>query len=189
SINEKWFIEQTMKYPGVTRVCTDAGCEGCCDPAHITLYPFFEGVYGDVATAPYGVPPRDVIDEMQHWMFGENNGKGEGIAPVGLTGHYQCATPAHLNFVGHCFRGCKNIAVDRITDALRAYIRGMYCVGAKMCKEHLKSVIYTAAGEPCFSGVTFGWDQGVRRQDQAYIVLECGALPVLNAVTVSDEAQ
>jgi hypothetical protein len=30
--NEQWFVEQTSKYPGVTRVCTDA-CHGCCAPS------------------------------------------------------------------------------------------------------------------------------------------------------------
>jgi len=186
STNEQWYLEQTAKYPGVTRACTDK-CEGCCDPAHIEIYPFFEGVYGTVEEEPYGIPPPEVIDEMNLWMFGQDNGKGQGIAPVGITGHYLCATPVKMNVVAHCFRGCKSIAVDRITDALRTYIRGVYCVGSKMCKEHLRSVIYTAVGEPCFSGVTFTFDQGLRREDAAFLVLECGAYPVLGEVTVSNE--
>lgn len=187
STNEKWYIEQTAKYPGVTRACTDQ-CEGCCDPAHIEVYPFFEGVYGDVAIAPYGIPPAEVIEEMNFWMFGQDNGKGQGVAPVGITGHYSCATPAHMTVVAHCFRGCKNMAVDRISDALRAYLRGMYCVGSKMCKEHLRSVIHTAVGEPCFSTVDFTFDVGLRREDAAYLVLDCGAYPVLGEVHVVDEA-
>jgi len=189
STNEAWYIEQTMKYPGVTRVCHD-DCEGCCDPAHITLYPFFEGVYGDVATAPYGIPPAEVIEDMNHWMFGENNGKGEGIAPVGITGKFACPTPVKVNITVHCFRGCKNIAVDRISDALRTYIRGVYCVGSKMCKGHLLSVAHTAVGEPCFSGASYTFDpaEGLRREDAAYLVLDCATLPILGDVILSDEA-
>jgi len=183
--NEKWYIQQTLYYPGVTRACTDE-CEGCCDPGYIIIYPFMEGVYGDATTAPYGVPPGEVLDEMNGWMFGRNSGKGEGLAPVGIGGHYACATPARMNIVGHCFRGCSAIAIDRIIKALNTYIRIMFCVGSKICKEHIRSAIYTAVGDPCFSGVTITFDppEAVRREDDAYIVLECGNFPVLGDVSV-----
>jgi len=189
STNEAWYIQQTMTYPGVTRACTDQ-CEGCCDPTNIVIYPFFEGVYGDVTTEPYGVPNLDVIEEMTRWMFGENIGKGEGLAPVGITGRYACAKPVKINVVGHCFRGCSNIAQDRATLALQTYLRGLFCVGSRMCTEHLKSVVYSAVGEPCFSNVSFSFDppQGIRRQDAAYIYIECGYFPVLGEFTVSNEA-
>jgi len=187
STNERWYITQSIAYPGVSCVCTDV-CEGCCDPAHIELYPFMEGVYGDATTPPYGVPPPEVIDEMNRWMFGGENGKGQGIAPVGITGHYLCAKPARINMIGHCFRGCANVTQERVVKALNTYIRTMYCVGSKLCKEHLRSVIYTAAGEPCFSGVTFQVEEGLRREDQAYLVIDCGFLPVLGEFKVSDEA-
>jgi len=187
STNQQWYIAQTMSYPGVTRACLDE-CEGCCDPTHLVVYPFFEGVYGDATTPPYGVPPQEVIDEMNHWMWGLNNGKGEGLAPVGAQGHYECATPVKINVVGHCFRGCDNIAVSNIVSALNAYIRDNYCVGSPICKEHIKSTIYRAVGEPCFAGVTFTFDppQGIRRQDDAYIIVECGYLPVLGDVSVTE---
>src|SRR5262245_2548387 len=47
STNLAWYVQQAMTYPGVTRVCTEE-CDTCCDPSVIVLYPFFEGVYGDV---------------------------------------------------------------------------------------------------------------------------------------------
>ena len=190
STNERWYITQSLLYPGVTRACTDE-CEGCCDPAHIEIYPFMEGVYGDAVTAPYGIPPGEVIDEMNRWMFGSQSGRGEGIAPVGITGHYVCASPVRFNIVGHCFRSCANVTVDRVVKALNTYIRTMFCVGSPICKEHVRSAIYTAAGDPCFSGVSFSFDppQGIRRVDDAYIMVDCGYLPVLGEFTVSDEAQ
>src|SRR5262245_29749824 len=188
STNGRWYIEQTLKYPGVTRACTDQ-CEGCCDPAHIEIYPFMEGVYGDATTEPYGIPPPEVVEEMSKWMFGGENGKGQGIAPVGITGHYLCAKPAKINMVGHCFRGCASVPEERITKALRTYIRIMLCVGAPICKEHIRSAIYTAAGEPCFSGVSFTIPEGLRREDAAYLMIDCGYLPVLGEFKVSNEAQ
>jgi len=188
STNERWYIEQTLRYPGVTRACTDQ-CEGCCDPAHVEIFPMMEGVYGDAVTAPYGVPPLEVINEMDRWMFGSENGKGQGIAPVGITGHYVCARPAKINIVGHCFRHCANVAVERITKALQTYFRIMFCVGSRICKEHVRSAVYTAAGEPCFSGVSFQVEEGLRREDAAYLVIDCGYLPILGDVSVSDEAQ
>jgi len=187
STNEKWYITETLRYPGVTRACTDE-CEGCCDPTYLVIYPFFEGVYGDAVTAPYGVPPGEVIDEMNWWMWGRNVGKGEGLAPVGVQGTYRCGAPVKINVTGYCFRGCDDIAIDRIIKALNTYIRIMYCVGSPICREHLRAAVYGAVGDPCFSTVTFTFDppEAVRRQDDAYIVLECGVFPVLGEVVVTD---
>jgi len=189
STNERWYVTETLRYPGVTRACIDE-CEGCCDPNNVVIYPFMEGVYGDAVTAPYGVPPAEVIEEMNRWMFGSNPGKGEGIAPVGITGRYACAKPVKINIVGHCFRHCANITVERVVKSLNTWLRIMLCVGSPICKAHLTNVIYMAAGDPCFSGVSFSFNppQGIRRVDDAYIVTECGYLPVLGEFSVSDEA-
>src|SRR5262249_49233243 len=140
STNAEWYISKTLVYPGVTRACLDGG-ECCCDPTNLIIYPFMEGVYGNATTAPYGVPPIEVIEEMNHWMWGKNNGRGEGLAPVGAQGRFGCAIPVRFNVTAHCFRGCQNVAPSRIVDALNQYIRENFCVGAAVCKEEFKCVI------------------------------------------------
>src|SRR5262245_21651431 len=100
--NGAWYLQQAQRFPGVTRVCFDE-CEQCCDPAHIIMFPFFEGVYGDAVTAPYGVPPGDVLCEMTEWLFGVNAGHGEGLAPMGITGSFAAALPTMLTVKAYCF--------------------------------------------------------------------------------------
>jgi hypothetical protein len=188
STNLAWYLQQSSRYPGVSRVCTDE-CEGCCDPTHITLYPFMEGVYGDSITAPYGVPPGDVLCAMQEWMFGHHAGKGEGLAPVGITGNYYAAVPTFITVVPHCFRGCPVGARDRIIKALQVFFRSVYCVGSKLCKEQIRAEALKAAGpDQCFSNVTFEHDGSLRREDAAYLVLDCAHFPVLQDVRMEGGA-
>jgi len=189
STNQKWYLQQTGRYPGVTRVCADE-CEGCCDPQHIDLYPFFEGAYGDAITAPFGVPPCEVLEEMNEWMWGHNPGKGEGLAPVGITGRYHAALPTLINIEAHCFRGCLPATRDRIIAAVQAFIRGAYCVGSKMCKEQIRGVAIVAAGpDQCFSDVTFSHDGSMRREDEAYLYLDCAHFAVLGDVVMKEDWQ
>lgn len=184
SANLKWYLEQSSRYPGVTRVCADE-CEGCCDPQLITLYPFFESIYGDRDVAPYGVPPCEVLDAMNLWMFGKNAGKGEGLAPVGISGRYYAALPAFVGVTAYCFTSCPVGARDRMVAALKAHIRSRYCVGSKLCKEELRAVAFTAAGpDQCFSNVVIGVGDGKRREDASYIYLDCGHFPVLADVVL-----
>jgi len=186
STNLKWYLQQSARYPGVTRVCADE-CEGCCDPQMVNLYPFMEGVFGDSRTAPYGVPPCEVLEAMQEWMFGHSPGKGEGLAPVGIWGHYYAAVPTFVTVVAHCFRGCPIGARDRMLEALHTFIRSVYCVGSKICKEQLRAVALTAAGpDNCFSNVTFEFDDSIRREDSAYAYLNCGNFLVLQDVELRE---
>lgn len=183
--NEQWYLKQTMGYPGVTRACTDE-CEGCCDPSFLAIYPFMEGVYGDVETAPYGVPPPAVLDEMTAWMWGKNPGKGVGEAPVMARGGYQTAWPTVVNVTGYCFAGCAG-ARDRIITALRTYIRATTCVGSKICKDQMRSAMYAAIGtDPCFSRIEFDFDDTLGREDEAYAYLACGHFLVLGDVDLKD---
>ena len=188
STNLKWYLEQTSRYPGVTRACSDE-CEGCCDPQMVTIYPFMEGVYGNSLTEPFGVPPCNVLDEMNDWMWGKNAGKGEGLAPVGIFGRYYKATPTYLTVVAHCFRGCPVGARDRIIAALQAFIRSRYCVGSKICKEEIRALAFQAAGtDQCFSDVSLVFDDSIRREDAAYAFLDCGRFLLLQDVVLQESA-
>jgi hypothetical protein len=184
STNLAWYLQQSSRYPGVSRVCDDE-CEGCCDPTHIDLYPFMEGVYGDSLTAPYGVPPGDVLCEMNEWMWGHAPGKGEGLAPVGITGAYRAAIPTMITVTPHCFRGCPVGARDRIIAALQIFFRSVYCIGSKICKEQVRAEAIKAAGpDQCFSNVEFTHDGTIAREDAAFLVLDCGHFPVLADVVM-----
>lgn len=184
STNEEWFLRQAARYPGVTRVCTDE-CEGCCDPTFISLFPFMETVYGDRDTAPYGVPPTGVLDEMSLWMFGKDQGRGQGLAPMGLRGRFETAYPTYLDVVGKCASGCEGIE-DQMLEALRAYVRATYCVGSTICKEELRAVVFTAIGrQSCFSELVFNFDDSLRDEDPANAYLACAHFLIVRSVTTT----
>jgi Baseplate J-like protein len=186
--NNAWYLQQALRYPGVTRVCTDE-CGECCDPHFVAIYPFMEGVYGDVDEAPYGVPPCDVLDEMTDWMFGTEIGKGQGLAPVGTVGGFLPALPTVINVTLPCFKGCNDATRLRIEEAMRQFIRATYCVGSRICKDELRSVVRDVTGrDTCFASVNFSFDDGVRWQDDAYAYVGCGFFPVLGTVELIDRA-
>lgn len=182
--NEAWYIRETMLYPGVTRACTDQ-CIGCCDPTYIGIYPFMEGVYGDVDEAPYGAPPCDVLEEMTDWMFGKENGRGQGKAPVGIRGEYLPALPTYLNVTARCFSGCPSGAEDRIRTALVEYVRATTCVGSMICKDQLRAAVYRSLGpDPCMSDIQLNFDSSIRFEDWANAYLDCGHMLVIGGVSL-----
>lgn len=184
--NEKWYLQQAMSYPGVTRVCTDE-CLGCCDPSFVAIYPFMEGVYGDAVTAPYGVPPMGVLDEMTLWMFGAEPGRGQGLAPIGMRGGFMTAYPTYVDVIGRCPNGCQAYMADRILQALRTYVRTFYCVGSTICKDQLRAAAYLSIGhDPCFSSLDFVFDSSLRHEDEANAYLDCGHFLVVRSVTIPE---
>jgi len=184
--NGKWYLQQAGRYPGVTRACFDE-CEGCCDPQHVVVFPFMEGVYGDATHAPYGVPPGEVLCEMSDWMFGHARAHGEGLAPIGITGEFAQALPTHVTLKAYCFRGCPAGAAERILAAVRALVRATTCVGSKICKEQVRAAAYAAVGpDVCFSTIQLAFDNSLWRQDNAYAYLACEHFLVVDDVQLID---
>jgi hypothetical protein len=184
--NLAWYVQETSKYPGVTRACADE-CEGCCDPNRMTIYPFMDGVYGSLTgkatVPPYGIPPCDVLDSMNNWMWGPYPGKGQGLAPVGIIGNYGAALPTYFDIHAYCFSGCSNLALQQIVDAVIQYLNALTCVGSAICLEQLRSVIYMALGQGnCFSRIDFEFDDTIGRVDDAFAHLDCGHFAVLRTV-------
>lgn len=181
--NLAWYLQQSMTFPGITRVCTDE-CEACCDPSFIRLYPFFEGVYGDIDTPPYGVPPGDVLCIMTDWMFGPVPGKGEGLAPVGMGGVYAVASPVKVNIAISCYDGCIG-GEDRVREAMTQYIHDNYCVGSKLCVEQIRAAVLRAVGvDACLAPPAITVER-YSRTDCGYIYLNCGDFPVMGDITMT----
>jgi hypothetical protein len=185
--NEAWFCQNTLTYPGTTRCCLDE-CRQCC-PVEMLIYPFMHGVYGDEVTAPYGVPPVEVLDEMSLWMFGRFPGMGQGLAPFGVRGAYVCARPTVMTVNAWCRDGCPTGGRDRIISALRAYLFGLTCVGTALCKEDVRAVVSTAFGQSnCFSDVRLTFDDSLSHEDNSHAYLDCGHFAVLGDVILNPGA-
>ena len=182
--NAAWFCQNSLTYPGVTRCCLDE-CRQCC-PDELLIYVFMHGVYGDQITAPYGVPPVEVLDAMTEWMFGRMPGMGQGLAPFGVRGAYVCARPSALTITAWCTEGCPTGGRDRIISAVQAYLAALTCVGPALCKEDVRAVASTAVGQSnCFSDVRLSFDVGVAFEDASHIYLDCGQFAVLKDVVLN----
>lgn len=167
STNTAWFMSQTLKWPGVSRACSDE-CERCCEQG-LVLYPFFDGAYED------GVPPISVIDAMNLWMFGPARTHGEGLAPIGTLGEYRAALPTLLTIHVDCVEGCAPNAATSITTAVEAVIRDETCVGSRICLEHLRKAVLNALGKDnCPKGITFEFDGTLLHNDGTFAYLDCG---------------
>lgn len=177
STNTTWFLSQTLRYPGVSRACSDE-CERCCDQG-LVLYPFFDGAYED------GVPPASVIDSMNLWMFGPARTHGEGLAPIGLLGEYRAAAPTYLTVHVDCVIGCAPNAGDTIFAAVDAVIKAETCVGSRVCIEHLRRAVLNALGEDnCPRSVTFEFDDSLLHNDGTFAYLDCGRFLKQNPVDI-----
>lgn len=177
STNATWLMSQTLRWPGVSRACTDE-CESCCEQG-LVLYPFFDGAYED------GIPPASVIEAMNLWMFGPARTHGEGIAPIGLLGEYRAAIPTLLTVYVDCTVGCSDDAAGAIFDAVNAVIRDETCVGSRVCIDHLRRAVSNALGTgTCPKGITFQFDGTLLHNDGMFAYLNCGHYLKQNPVVI-----
>lgn len=177
STNATWFMSQTLRWPGVSRVCTDE-CEACCEQG-LVLYPFFDGAYED------GVPPAAVIEALNLWMFGPARTHGEGLAPIGVLGEYRSPVPTYMTVHVDCAVGCTDDAASAIFEAVNSVIKAETCVGSRVCLEHLHRAVLNALGDGnCPKGVTFEFDASILHNDGTFAYLNCGHYLKQNPVDI-----
>jgi uncharacterized phage protein gp47/JayE len=83
-----WIQAKLMEFPCVTRVCVregaccrcnaecgDCGCKICGN--RMEFYVLFTGF-------PCGIPPQNVVDDINTWLFGDPQGYGEGQVEIGV---------------------------------------------------------------------------------------------------------
>lgn len=88
-----WLKEQLLAWPCATRVLERSGtCCGCGDPCidpecqcegcgdRLEFYVMFDNTF------ECGIPPENVVHDMNVWAFGERNGYGEGLLEIGVCG-------------------------------------------------------------------------------------------------------
>lgn len=96
---QAWAIEKIKEWPCVTRVMPRGGnccaCDGDCGCANcgasLDFYVMMDGAF------PCGVPPQNILDEIQNWFFGEVPGYGMGQTELGVCGRIVRPTPFAVN--------------------------------------------------------------------------------------------
>lgn len=116
-----WIQEKLLEYPCVSRVCVRegscyddcaSGCENCGD--RLEFYVFFDGTF------PCGIPPQNVLDDIETWMFGEHQGYGEGEVEIGVCGKLYRPLGVEIDVVID-IEGCPTSSQKQIiTDLVKA---------------------------------------------------------------------
>jgi uncharacterized phage protein gp47/JayE len=77
--NIKWVVEKLEEFPCVTRVAIRE-CDECLYDGNTNVYVFFDNTF------EYGIPPLNVVRQIDKWFYGKVKGAGQGQAPIGMFG-------------------------------------------------------------------------------------------------------
>lgn len=87
---QAWAIQTMKSWPCVTRVIPRGGSCCTCDESGVnscaqcgSSLDFYVQMDHSFAC---GVPPQNILDEIELWFFGENPGRGEGQVEIGVCG-------------------------------------------------------------------------------------------------------
>lgn len=121
---QAWIKEKILEFPCATRVCvregsccrcTDDCTSGCANCGNrMEFYVFFDGTF------PCGIPPQNVLDDLNTWLFGAHQGYGEGQVEIGVCGKIYRPIPLELD-VYIDISGCPSASQKQIIeDQVRA---------------------------------------------------------------------
>jgi hypothetical protein len=122
-----WLQQKILEFPCVTRVCVregaccrceaecgDCGCKNCGN--RMELYALFENAF------PCGIPPANVVEDLNTWVFGEHQGYGEGQVEIGVCGQIYAPWPLLVNVLID-IAGCPTVSQKQlIEDQVRASV-------------------------------------------------------------------
>jgi hypothetical protein len=177
--NLAFYDAAVRSFPGVQRVCfSGCKCANCqCGPI-VGIYPFFDaGVY-----PPYGVPPSLVNDDILTYVFGENNGAGEGLAPIGAIGQVMCAQPAMLSVNVYTTQNVNPQLHAVIRSAIVEFFNTVSCVGERFCLSALQQSITVTVPRICIRAVHVCGDDATMADGMVKVA--CGKFPVVERVSV-----
>lgn len=169
-----WLASKIMEWPCVTRVCPRTS--GCCNRGRIEAYVFFDNSFTN------GVAPQCIIDDISHWVFGANNGSGNGQARIGMFGKLFTATPLPINVsVGN---------LNTVTSAQWALISSQIaslfnnrCPGETICSKWVDAIIVSVVSNACNFTVQVNAQDGTVVSCGGNVVAPIDRLPVLGTIT------
>ena len=141
--NAAWIIGQIREWPGVSRVCVST-----CDCPVPSYYVFMDGAYPD------GIPPVEVLQEIEDYIFGMPQGAGLGIAPVGARGHIKQAQiePVSITITGLVPSTAS--VQDAVVNAVMQVFNEAVCPGGCMCLRLIDDAIMSVPEVECYSAAS-----------------------------------
>jgi hypothetical protein len=193
---QKWIQEKLLEYPCAVRVCTregsccrcvpecsDCGCKNCGN--RMEFYVLFNGVF------PCGIPPANVVEDINDWLFGEHQGFGEGQVEIGVCGQIYAPKPLYVNVIVD-IAGCPTSSQKQmIADQIRALFERI-CPSTALTSKQLELIAASVIGAETNVSVRFsvpGYENQVPPYPRDLVYMdacglepECDVLPCLNEV-------
>lgn len=196
-----WLQAKMLEFPCVTRVCvregsccrctpdcgdecSDCGCKGCGNK--MEFYVLFDGVF------PCGIPPKNVVEDITDWIFGEHQGYGEGQVEIGVCGTIFVPKPLTVNiFID--IEGCPSNAQKQIIEDQISALFQRICPSKPLRAKQLELIIASVVGAEINTAVRFevvGYENDMPAfpRDMVWITScgdlepECDVLPCLNEI-------
>jgi hypothetical protein len=193
-----WIQQKLLEFPCVTRVCVregaccrceaecgDCGCINCGN--RMQLYVLFNGVF------PCGIPPSNILEDINNWLFGENQGYGEGQVEIGVCGQLFAPIPLMVNvFID--IAGCPTTSQKQIIEDQIRVLFERICPSMPLRSKQLELIIASVVGPEINAEVRFefiGYEDQAPPYPQSLVYVtacsdlepECDVLPCLNTVT------
>ena len=192
-----WIKQKILEFPCTTRVCVregaccrcnaecgDCGCKNCGN--RMEFYVLFNGVF------PCGIPPANIAEDIQTWLFGDPQGFGEGQVEMGVCGKIYVPTPLPVNvFID--IVGCPSGSQKQIIeDQIRALFDRI-CPSMPLRTKQIEVIVASVIGAEIDTDVHFevvGYEESSPAFPRDLVLVtecglepECDVLPCLNTVT------
>ena len=189
---QAWIRQKFLEFPCATRVCAregscckcsaecgDCGCKNC--GTGMDFYVLFDGVF------PCGIPPINVIEDIQEWMFGKHQGYGEGEVEIGVCGRVFCPMPIMVNVIID-IEGCPSTSQKQIIEDYIQELFTRICPSVPLRVKQLELIIASVIGAEVNTQVRFEPVDGTWNRNEVWVTNcgdlepECDYLPCLNDV-------
>jgi hypothetical protein len=149
------------------------------------FYVLFNGVF------PCGIPPANVVEDINDWLFGEHQGFGEGQVEIGVCGQIYAPKPLYVNVIVD-IAGCPTSSQKQmIADQIRALFERI-CPSTALTSKQLELIAASVIGAETNVSVRFsvpGYENQVPPYPRDLVYMdacglepECDVLPCLNEV-------
>jgi Baseplate J-like protein len=185
-----WIKEKLLEFPCATRVCIRQGSCCRCEPAcsecgcincgnTMNFYVLFDNVFY------CGIPPHNVAQDIENWLFGEHQGYGEGQVEIGVCGHIFVPQPLVTNVVID-IEGCPSTSQkQQISDQVKILFRRI-CPSMPLRVKQVELIAASVIGPEINIGVRYE----VTNYDRSRVFItacgdlepECDWLPCLNEI-------
>jgi Baseplate J-like protein len=197
-----WLQAKLLEFPCATRVCvregaccrctpecgdkcSDCGCKSC--GSKMEFYVLFDGTF------PCGIPPKNVVEDITDWIFGDPQGYGEGQVEIGVCGTIFAPIPLMVNVIidvtGCPSNGQKQVINDQVHEL---FLR--VCPSLPLRTQQIALIVASVVGadsnvEVRFEFVGYEDQSPPFPRDMVWVTScgdiepECDVMPCLNEVT------